>query len=125
MTKPLDVIAIGNALVDVLTHAPDDFLTKRKIEKGSMSLIDATQAETLYSGISAGTELTGCLDVAPPRRRRRGERCRCLGGRSAFRVAWRRRTLGATGNTRADSDGQEHGQDTGAAPKMHVLSPVT
>lgn len=59
MTKPLDVIAIGNALVDVLTHAQDDFLTERKIEKGSMSLIDATQAETLYAGMGPAVEISG------------------------------------------------------------------
>jgi sugar/nucleoside kinase (ribokinase family) len=47
MTNPLDVVAIGNALVDVLAHSDDEFLTARGIEKGSMRLINAQQAEEL------------------------------------------------------------------------------
>jgi sugar/nucleoside kinase (ribokinase family) len=59
MTNPLDVVAIGNALVDVLAHADDDFLTQRDIEKGSMRLIDAAQAEALYSQMGPAVECSG------------------------------------------------------------------
>ena len=37
----LDVVGIGNALVDVLSNAEDDFLVKQDLVKGSMTLIEA------------------------------------------------------------------------------------
>ncbi|CAG0926564.1 fructokinase [Planctomycetaceae bacterium] len=57
--KPLDVVAIGNALVDVLSHADDGFLAMYKIPKGSMSLIDATMAERLYSSMGPAVQISG------------------------------------------------------------------
>src|SRR5688500_10930452 len=59
MPTALDVVAIGNALVDVLAHADDDFLSGRGIEKGSMRLIDAAQAEALYSEMGPAVECSG------------------------------------------------------------------
>ena len=59
MTKSLDVIAIGNALVDVLSHADDAFLAGHKIPKGSMSLIDAAMAEKLYATMGPAVEISG------------------------------------------------------------------
>jgi sugar/nucleoside kinase (ribokinase family) len=41
-----DVVAIGNAIVDMLHQAPDDFLTVHQIEKGAMTLVD--EARALY-----------------------------------------------------------------------------
>ncbi|MBX3458527.1 MAG: adenosine kinase [Planctomycetes bacterium] len=55
----LDVIAIGNALVDVLAHSDDSFLASRGIPKGSMQLIDATAAERLYAEMGAAVEVSG------------------------------------------------------------------
>ncbi|MCC6465268.1 MAG: adenosine kinase [Planctomycetes bacterium] len=59
MTTALDVIAIGNALVDVLAHAQDSFLEQNRISKGSMSLIDATRAEALYETMGPAVEISG------------------------------------------------------------------
>lgn len=59
MTKPLDVIAIGNALVDVLAQAHDAFLVSRKISKGSMNLIDGPTAEALYGAMGPAVEVSG------------------------------------------------------------------
>ena len=59
MTNPLDVVAIGNALVDVLAHSDDDFLASRSIEKGSMSLINAEQADDRYAQMGPGKECSG------------------------------------------------------------------
>ena len=59
MTNSLDVVAIGNALVDVLAHSDDDFLAGRSIEKGSMSLINAEQADALYAQMGPGVECSG------------------------------------------------------------------
>ena len=55
----LDVLAIGNAIVDVITHADDSFLDKHGIVKGAMSLIDARQADTLYRDMGPGIEVSG------------------------------------------------------------------
>jgi sugar/nucleoside kinase (ribokinase family) len=50
MPEPrLDVLGIGNAIVDVIANAGDDFLAREGLTKGSMRLIDAEEAERLYS----------------------------------------------------------------------------
>jgi sugar/nucleoside kinase (ribokinase family) len=59
MTNTLDVVAIGNALVDVLTHATDEQLATLGLDKGAMSLIDATRAEQLYAGMGPAVEVSG------------------------------------------------------------------
>jgi sugar/nucleoside kinase (ribokinase family) len=55
----LDVVGIGNALVDVLSHAEDDFLIKEDLAKGSMTLIEADRAESLYGAMGPGVEMSG------------------------------------------------------------------
>ncbi len=59
MTAAPHVLAIGNALVDVITTAPPEFLSSRGIAKGSMRLIPADEAETLYAAMGAGREISG------------------------------------------------------------------
>lgn len=59
MNNELDVIAIGNALVDVLAHTDDAFLAARNIPKGSMQLIDAPSAEALYATMGPAVEISG------------------------------------------------------------------
>lgn len=59
MTKPLDVLAIGNAIVDVIATADDAFLAAQKLDKGSMRLIDAAEAERLYGVMGPGREVSG------------------------------------------------------------------
>jgi hypothetical protein len=44
----LDVLAIGNALVDVLSHADDERVVRLGLVKGTMSLVDEVQARALY-----------------------------------------------------------------------------
>jgi len=55
----LDVLCIGNAIVDVLAHADDGFLTAEKLSKGGMMLIDAAAAERLYGRMGPGIECSG------------------------------------------------------------------
>ncbi|MGL5448574.1 MAG: adenosine kinase, partial [Rhabdaerophilum sp.] len=38
MTRPLDVLALGNAIVDVIARCEEDFLVKQGVAKGSMTL---------------------------------------------------------------------------------------
>jgi len=55
----LDIVAIGNAIVDVLAKADDTFLETEGLLKGGMQLIDAGQAESLYSRMGPGREISG------------------------------------------------------------------
>jgi sugar/nucleoside kinase (ribokinase family) len=55
----LDVLAIGNAIVDVIANTDDAFLDAEGLTKGSMRLIDAEEAERLYAHMGAGREVSG------------------------------------------------------------------
>jgi sugar/nucleoside kinase (ribokinase family) len=60
VTAPiLDIIAIGNALVDVLAPADDAFLAAEGLDKGHMTLIDADRATSLYARMASGLEISG------------------------------------------------------------------
>jgi sugar/nucleoside kinase (ribokinase family) len=54
-----DVLCIGNAIVDIIASADDDFLVENGIIKGAMNLIDAERAELLYSRMGPATEASG------------------------------------------------------------------
>lgn len=54
-----DVIGIGNAIVDVISHGSDLFLDQMGIEKGIMQLIDRERAELLYAAMTDRTEAPG------------------------------------------------------------------
>jgi sugar/nucleoside kinase (ribokinase family) len=56
---PLDVVAVGNALVDVLAHATDDDLERLGLVKGSMELVDLARSTAVYAGMGAGVEVSG------------------------------------------------------------------
>src|SRR5688572_21335283 len=55
----LDVLAIGNAIVDVIADTDDAFLDAEGLTKGSMRLIDAEEAERLYARMGPGREVSG------------------------------------------------------------------
>jgi sugar/nucleoside kinase (ribokinase family) len=55
----LDVLCIGNAIVDVIANASDDFLTAEGLVKGSMRLIDAEEAERLYAHMGPAHQVSG------------------------------------------------------------------
>jgi sugar/nucleoside kinase (ribokinase family) len=60
MTAPrLDVLCIGNAIVDVIADADDRFLEGQGLTKGMMRLIDEREAERLYGVMGPGRELSG------------------------------------------------------------------
>ena len=54
-----DVVAIGNALVDVLADTTDEFLGAHDMVKGSMTLIDTDRAERLYAAMGPAIEISG------------------------------------------------------------------
>jgi sugar/nucleoside kinase (ribokinase family) len=57
--RTLDVVGIGNAMVDVLSQADDAFLEAQGMTKGAMTLIDGARAEALYAAMGPGVEISG------------------------------------------------------------------
>jgi sugar/nucleoside kinase (ribokinase family) len=57
--RRLDVLAIGNAIVDVIADADDDFLAREGMHKGAMQLIDEAEATRLYDAMGPARELSG------------------------------------------------------------------
>ncbi|MCA8927963.1 MAG: adenosine kinase [Alphaproteobacteria bacterium] len=55
----LDVVGIGNAIVDVLAHVDDAFIRDNGLEKGVMTLIDEAQAEAIYTKMGSAMEMSG------------------------------------------------------------------
>lgn len=54
-----DIVAIGNAIVDVISQADDAFLEEEQLVKGSMALIDADRAVELYRDMGQAREISG------------------------------------------------------------------
>jgi len=59
MTKKYQIVGVGNALVDVLAHCEDSFLTEMGIDKGVMQLIDTDRAAELYDKMGSAQEVSG------------------------------------------------------------------
>ena len=60
MTAPtLDVVGIGNAIVDIIDNTDEAFLARHGMVKGAMTLIDEAQAEAIYAAMGPAIELSG------------------------------------------------------------------
>ena len=60
MTEPrYDVIAIGNAIVDVMAMCDDELIDELDLAKGGMQLVDADRARDLYQAMGRATEVSG------------------------------------------------------------------
>ncbi|HEY9548109.1 MAG TPA: adenosine kinase [Kiloniellaceae bacterium] len=57
--QTLDVVCIGNALVDILARTDDAFLAAHGIAKGSMTLVDEARALQIYDAMGPGVEVSG------------------------------------------------------------------
>ena len=55
----LDVLAIGDAIVDVIAHVDEGFLVEEALVKGSMQVLDAEGAKRLYSKMPSAKETSG------------------------------------------------------------------
>ncbi len=79
--KSYDILAVGNAIIDVFSQCDDDFLQQHAIEKGGMNLVDAAASQSLLAAI---------LAVAPPQLISGGSAANtavgfaALGGKAAF-----------------------------------------
>jgi sugar/nucleoside kinase (ribokinase family) len=54
-----EVVAIGNAIVDVLANASEEFLAEQGLTKGGMQLIDGERAVELYGAMGPAREISG------------------------------------------------------------------
>jgi len=60
VTSPqIDVVAIGDAIVDVIATAEDSFLETHALTKGSMQLLSTEQADALYAAMGPAREISG------------------------------------------------------------------
>ena len=59
MEPNLDVVGVGNAIVDVIAMVDDDFVDKHGLAKGAMTLIDAERASSLYAVMPPALEISG------------------------------------------------------------------
>lgn len=57
--KNYQVVGIGNALVDILSHVEDGFLNENGVDKGIMQLIDTDRAKNLYGHMGPAKEISG------------------------------------------------------------------
>jgi sugar/nucleoside kinase (ribokinase family) len=54
-----DVIAIGNAIVDVMAPCDDELIEELGLNKGGMTLVDAERAKELYDAMGPAREISG------------------------------------------------------------------
>lgn len=59
MTASLDVLGLGNSLIDIIAHASDEYLVAQDMVKGAMMLIDEDRAEALYAAREAPIVASG------------------------------------------------------------------
>src|SRR5690606_29692947 len=60
MNEPrYDVIAIGNAIVDVMAPCDDELIEELQLNRGGMTLVDAARASELYDAMGPAREISG------------------------------------------------------------------
>ncbi len=55
----LDVVAVGNAIVDIIAAADDALIDAEGLTKGGMQLVDAARADVLYGKMGTAHEISG------------------------------------------------------------------
>ena len=59
MPPSVDVLCMGNAIVDIIASVEEDFLVRQAVAKGAMILIDEPRAEALYAAMGTTTVISG------------------------------------------------------------------
>ena len=54
-----DVLAIGNAIFDILVQTDENFLARHGMTKGGMALIDEARALAIYDAMGPAVEMSG------------------------------------------------------------------
>tara|TARA_Y100001970_G_C14244605_1_gene867206 strand:+ start:1128 stop:2144 length:1017 start_codon:yes stop_codon:yes gene_type:complete len=57
--KSIDLVAIGNAIVDILINTSEEFIKENNLDKGSMSLIDEKRSKELISKYNSSKKVSG------------------------------------------------------------------
>ena len=55
----LDIVAMGDAIVDVIASCDDEFLVTHNLPKGSMQLLTPDEADDLYAAMGVAREMSG------------------------------------------------------------------
>lgn len=59
MSESLDLLVLGNAIVDLIARTDEDFLSAQGVPKGAMQLIDEARAEALFAAMGPATIVSG------------------------------------------------------------------
>ena len=57
--KIIDLIGLGNAIVDIIVNITDEFLEINNLDKGSMNLISSEQSQTLLENCKVIKKMSG------------------------------------------------------------------
>lgn len=104
---PLDVVGIGNAIVDVISHCAEADLTRLQLNRGAMTLIGAERADWLYAHMGPARECSG------------GSACNTIAGIAALGGK-----AGYIGKVKADQLGAVFSHDITAAGAEFSSSPA-
>ena len=55
----LDIVAMGDAIVDVIADCDEDFIRAHNLPKGSMQLLTPSEADELYAAMGMAREMSG------------------------------------------------------------------
>ena len=55
----LDIVAMGDAIVDVIANCDDAFIRRHQLPKGSMQLLSPAEADALYAAMGVAREMSG------------------------------------------------------------------
>lgn len=59
MNKPIQLLGISNAIVDVLAHVDEAVFAKLGVPRGSMTLVEEARAREVYEVMGPATEMSG------------------------------------------------------------------
>lgn len=102
------VVGIGNALVDVVTHADDAFIEKHGLARGAATMVDAARAESVYADLGPATESSG------------GSAANTIAGLASFGAS-----AAYVGRVRDDQLGHVFAHDLRALGVRYEVSPAT
>ena len=108
MPAPLDLLCLGNAIVDVLARTDEAFLVAQGVHKGAMQLIDEERAEALYAAMGPATIVSGGS-----------------GANTAYGAARLGASVGFVGKVRDDQLGTLYSHELTAAGVRFDVEPAT
>lgn len=59
MAKEYEILSIGNAIVDILSHVEEDFISTHALQKGTMRLVDEVQSKTMLATLVGTMQAPG------------------------------------------------------------------